>query len=170
MADNNQPTTTFEDAFDNIEVDASTHNARSRVEDPEGLEEESRRLRLNQDEVNQDFNEGQMYEDTATQNLPFRRRLTVEVDLNQGDLSGTGRQLYANRLAARLDGAEEEEQQEEDEATTAATRTANMQQQAGQGQGGGGHGRGRGGGRGRGRAVAVAVKVVCKAKAGLVKV
>jgi hypothetical protein len=129
---NNQPTHTFEDAFD-IKVDASTHNARSRfVDPPEGLEEESRRLRLNQDDVNEDFNQGQMYEDTATQNLPFYHRLTVEVGLNQGDMSATGRQLYADRSAARLDGTKEEEQQEAS-TTTTATRTTTMHQQAGHG-------------------------------------
>jgi hypothetical protein len=108
---NNQPTHTFEDAFESISVDASTHNATSRVRDPtEGLEEASR-LRRIQEEADKDFNArrmyedkefnaGRIYEDTTTQNLPFRRRLSVEIDLNQGYTSATGRQLYANRLAA----------------------------------------------------------------------
>jgi hypothetical protein len=68
----NQPTRTFEDAFDSIKVDASTHNATSRFPDPtEGLKEESRLRLSNQDDVDEDFNLVRMNEDTTTQNLPF---------------------------------------------------------------------------------------------------
>jgi hypothetical protein len=59
--------------------------------DPEGLEEESRRLHLNQDDVSDDFNQGRMYENAATENLPFRNLLDDEIRLNQGDMSVTGR-------------------------------------------------------------------------------
>jgi hypothetical protein len=54
--DDNQPSTfeTFEDAF--AKVATNNRDAGSRIVDPEGLEEESRRLRLNQDDVNDDFN------------------------------------------------------------------------------------------------------------------
>jgi hypothetical protein len=83
--------------FANIKVDASTHNAGSRfVDHPEGLEEELRHLRLNQEEVNKDFNQGQMYKDTATQNMPFCCLFTDEIALNWGDMSATGRQLYVD--------------------------------------------------------------------------
>jgi hypothetical protein len=92
-----------------------------------------------------------MYKDTTTQNLPFRHRLSVEIDLSQGDMSATGRQLYANQLAARLDVAKEEQEEQQEQAitTTTATRMTPTQQQAGLGQGGG-PGRGRGCGRGHG--------------------
>jgi hypothetical protein len=60
---NNQATCTSEDAFAIIQVDAKIHK-----------EEESRLIRLKQEDVNKDFNQGQMYKDTVTQNLPFLRR------------------------------------------------------------------------------------------------
>jgi hypothetical protein len=69
--DDNQPST-FEAAF--AEVPTNNQDAGSRIADPEGLEAESRRLRLNQDDdVNDDFNRGRMYENVATETLPFRR-------------------------------------------------------------------------------------------------
>jgi hypothetical protein len=116
----NQPTSTFEEAFADVQVD--NHDTRSRFVDPEGLEEELRCLCLNQEDVNKDFNRGCMYKDTVTQNLPFCCLLNNEIDLNQGDMSTTGRHLYRDRLAVRLDGAKEQHQ----EATMAAT-AANTQ-------------------------------------------
>jgi hypothetical protein len=73
----NQPTSTFEETFADVQVD--NHDTRSRFVDPESLEEESRRLHLNQEDVNDDFNQGCMYEDTATQNLPFHCLLNDEI-------------------------------------------------------------------------------------------
>ena len=107
--DDNKPST-FEEAFADVQVD-NNHDAGSRIVDPEGLEEESRRLHLNQDDVNDDFNWGRMYKNAATENLPFRNLLDDEIRLNQGDMSVTGRWLYRDRLAARLDGAKEQQQQ-----------------------------------------------------------
>ncbi len=81
-----------------------------------------------------------MYKDTVTQNLPFRRRLSVEIGLNQGDMSVTGRRLYRDRLAATLDGTEEQQQQQEATSTTAVTAdmvvatTTTTQQTGGQGR------------------------------------
>jgi hypothetical protein len=90
-------TRTFEDAFQDVPVDLNIATARSRfVDDPENLEDEVRRLRANQEEVNDDFNQGRMYEDTVTRNLPFNRLLNDEIDLNRGDMSRAGRQLYQN--------------------------------------------------------------------------
>ncbi len=71
MTDNNQqtPTRTFEDAFGDVRVDEDP-NARSRFggDHQEFLaEEEARHLRLNQEDANEDFNQGRMYEDTVTQ-------------------------------------------------------------------------------------------------------
>jgi hypothetical protein len=57
--DNNPPTRTFEEAFGDVPVDPNVPTAGSRfARHPENLEEEARRLRLNQDDINKDFNEG----------------------------------------------------------------------------------------------------------------
>jgi hypothetical protein len=61
MADNNDQVTThtFDDAFGDVPVDPNVHTARSRFADhPEILEEEARRLRLNQEDATEDFNQG----------------------------------------------------------------------------------------------------------------
>jgi hypothetical protein len=58
----NQPASTFEEASVNVQVD--NHDTRSRFVDPEGLVEESRRSRLNQEDVNEDS-----IEDACTRTL-----------------------------------------------------------------------------------------------------
>jgi hypothetical protein len=156
---NNQPHT-FEDAFGGVPVDPNICNARSRFEEhPERLEEEARRLHLDQEEIDKDFNQGQMYEETMTQNLPSNPLLPNEIDLNQGDMSGAGRQLYQDRLAAMLDGTTTTtaptagtSTATTGEATTTTTPIAGSTAPStthgqGEGQGNGGHG-GRGHGQG----------------------
>jgi hypothetical protein len=163
MAENsNNQACTFKDAFVGVLVDPNICNARSRFEEhPEGLEEEARRLHLDQEEIDEDFNQGQMYEETMTQNLPSNPLLPNEIDLNRGDMSGAGRQLYQERLAAMLDGTTTTttttptagtSTATTGEATTTTTPIAGSTAPStthgqGEGQGNGGHG-GRGHGQG----------------------
>ena len=91
-----------------------------------------------------------MYEDTVTQNLPYTRLdLNNKVDLNHGDMSGAGRQLYQNVLAARLDNTTTTTTTTHAGATTTTTTTYAVQGQGG-GRGRGGPGQGAGDGRGDG--------------------
>jgi hypothetical protein len=77
-----------------------------------------------------------MHEDTVTQNLPFSRLLNNEIDLNRGDMSAAGRQLYLNRLAFRLDGTQSEEAAAITTAVaTSTTHAAGWGQRGGQGCG-----------------------------------
>ncbi len=161
MADNKDqtPTPTFDDVFGGVPVDPNVHTARSRLaHHPEILEEETRRLRLNQDDTNKDFNQGRMYEETVTRNVQYNRLGENEIDLNRGDMSRAGRQLYLNRLAARLDGAPQGEAGTPTAgstatamATTTATAMATTTTPTGEAGYGGGGGRGGGGPGGRGR-------------------